>query len=125
LILFDNDRGSIRTFRLDRFASSVKTSSGSGKFDIDYEALEGEEQVHGETSKAILLIRQGKEHHFAGSHLLGESDQDWLKIEVEYHDENWLIQEVLTCGANAILIDPPHLRKEVISRLEELVTKHG
>ena len=125
LIGFDNERQSIRTFRLDRFASSVKTSSGSGKFDIDYEALEGEEQVHGETSKAILLIRQGRAHHFASSRLLGERDQDWLELEVEYHDENWLIQEVLTCGANAILIDPPHLRSEIISRLEELVAKHG
>ena len=125
LIGFDNERQSIRTFRLDRFASSVKASSGSGKFDIDYEALEGEEQVHGETSTAILLIRQGMAHHFAGARLLGERDQDWLEVEVEYHDENWLIQEVLTCGANAILIHPPHIRKDVISRLEQLVAKHG
>ena len=125
LIGFDNDRQSIRTFRLDRFASSVKASSGSGKFDIDYESLEGEEQVHSESSLAKLSLRQGRAHHFAGSRVLRELDADWLEIEVEYHDENWLMQEVLACGTNAILIEPSQLRSEIISRLQQLVAEHG
>ncbi len=122
---FDIDRVSIRTFRLDRFSSAVKVSAGSGKFEIDFESLESEEQVHSESSKAVISIRQGRAHHFAGAQTLRELDTDWLEIEVEYHDENWLIQEILTCGTNAILIDPPHLRKEIVSRLEQLVANHG
>ena len=125
LIGFDNDRRSIRTFRLDRFSSAVKASTGAGKFDIDFDALESEEQLHTEAAKAIVSIRQGKAHHFAGSRVLRELNADWLEIELEYHDEDWLIQEVLSCGTNAILIEPPHLRKEIIARLEQLVAIHG
>ena len=125
LIGFDNDRSSIRTFRLDRFSSAVKTSSGSGKFEIDYEALEHEEQVHSETSQATLLIRQGRAHHFAGSTVLRELDGDWLEIELEYHDQDWLIQEILSCGTSAIIVEPEHLRDEIISRLERVVAHHG
>lgn len=125
LIGFDNDRGSIRTFRLDRFSSAVKVSTGAGKFDIDFEALETEEQLHTEAAKAIVSIRQGRAHHFAGSRVLRELNADWLEIELEYHDEDWLIQEVLSCGTSAILTDPPHLRKEIVARLEKLVVAHG
>lgn len=125
LIGFDNDRGSIRTFRLDRFSSVVKVSTGAGKFDIDFEALETEEQLHTEAAKAIVSIRQGRAHHFAGSRVLRELNADWLEIELEYHDEDWLIQEVLSCGTSAILTDPPHLRKEIVARLEKLVVTLG
>lgn len=125
LIGFDNNRGSIRTFRLDRFSSAVKVSTGAGKFDIDFEALETEEQLHTEVAKAIVSIRQGRAHHFVGSRVLRELNADWLEIELEYHDEDWLIQEVLSCGTSAILTDPPHLRKEIVARLEKLVATHG
>lgn len=125
LIGFDNNRGSIRTFRLDRFSSAVKVSTGAGKFDIDFEALETEEQLHTEVAKAIVSIRQGRAHHFAGSRVLRELNADWLEIELEYHDEDWLIQEVLSCGTSAILTDPPHLRKEIVARLEKLVVTLG
>jgi proteasome accessory factor B len=125
LIGFDNSRESIRTFRLDRFASTVKASAGTGKFDVDFEALESEEQSHEEIPSAVVRIRRGRSHRFGSARIVREIDSDWLELEVSYHDKDWLIQEILWCGTNALLVEPTELRDEIISRLERAVLNHG
>jgi len=54
----------------------------------------------------------------AGSARAGSAQAGWDTITVPYSDVGWFADHVASFGADVVVIDPPHLRDAVISRLK-------
>ena len=126
LIGFDKERDGIRTFRLDRFSSSVTTKGPSAAYEIDLAALDEEENnAFDEILIATIGIRKGKAASLRSVATITEIDSEWDYAEVAYRNEDQLIREILWAGENAYLISPAHLRESIVSFLKESVKLHG
>ena len=129
LVGHDKDRNGIRTFRLDRFASSVSLISGADKFEVDFDLLNGEENTVEEIPSAKVLVRKERLNSLSHSdfHPVGihDIDEDWCEIEIHYHDEDRLLQEILWLERDVKLLAPDTLVNALIRHLELAVERHG
>lgn len=126
LIGKDRDRSAMRTFRVDRIASSISAIGRPAAFEIDTSALEAEDAKFVLLEKrAVLSIRKGRAHQLRSDALISERSEDWDRVEVIYRDESLFIQRVLWYGSDVIIEEPLSLRNALISHLEEAVKLHG
>ena len=126
LIGRDIDRDALRTFRLDRFSSSVSVATATHSFEIDLNALDNEEgSAQEELHSAVIALRKGKAPSLRSGAVVTEKDSEWDLVEVHYRNSRHLLREVLWTGENAYIVEPAHLREEVISILREAVKAHG
>ncbi len=121
----DCDRAAIRTFRLDRFNSSINTSGKTDAFEIDLESLDSADSNFGEEPQvAVLHVRKGKSPSLRNEAVISELDSEWDQITIQYQSQDQLIREVLWAGENAILISPHDLREQLIDSLKKVVASH-
>lgn len=126
LVAFDIDKGSLRTFRLDRFNSKVSIKGSSQAFEVDLLALDSLERDQAdETYFAKVAVRKGKGSALRNEATISELDSEWDLLEVPYRSESTLLREVLWAGENAYVIEPLELRASVISSLEKAIALHG
>ncbi len=126
LIAWDIEKTALRTFRLDRFNSSVTTSGKSNAFEVDLALLDSHEVFQmGETSTAVLLVRKGKAPSLRNEGAVTDYDSEWDRIELQYQGSRQLLREVLWAGENAVVLEPQELRDELISSLKAVVANHG
>lgn len=122
----DTEKESLRTFRLDRFTSSVSQGTRSGAFEVDLVALDEEEMKNEEKfSTARIEVRKGKGANLRSGAKVSEIDSEWDELEVQFLTPEHIIQEVLWVGENAIIVEPQELRETLISHLREVAANHG
>ena len=126
LIGRDRDREAMRTFRIDRIASSIATVGRSGAFEVDALALEQEDSKYKSISeRAVLSVRKGKAERLRHGSQVAEINADWDRVEITYRDEASFLQRVLWYGTDVVIEEPLALRNHVVARLEAAVELHG
>ncbi len=125
LIGCDVALGELRTFRLDRFDSSVEVGRTSGAFEADEAALDNEDSHNEDVRSAEVLVRKGKAPHLRSSAHVKDYDEEWDLLEVQYHSESTIIREVLWAGDNAKILSPRELQRALIDVLQSVVASHG
>jgi proteasome accessory factor B len=126
LIGNDVDRGALRTFRLDRIASSVSLKGGSKAFEVDVIGLDESESTYFDSTKsAIVGLRKGSAINLRNSGEVTEVDDEWDSVEIQYQSEDSILQEIFWHGGNAYIISPQDLRDLAIKRLENALARHG
>jgi proteasome accessory factor B len=125
LIAWDLEKLALRTFRLDRFISSVKLSGRSNSFEVDVELLDSYdlEQI-GESSDAVLLVRKGKAPALRNEGVISEHDSEWDRVNLQYQSSKQILREILWAGDNVIILEPEELRNKLITSLKEVIAHH-
>jgi proteasome accessory factor B len=126
LIGFDIDKGAFRTFRLDRFDSTVSLKGASGAFEVDLVALDSMEAAEADDLHfAKIAVRKGKAPALRGDSTSSELDSEWDLLEVPYRNGPILIREILWAGENAYVLEPANLKEKVIAIVEKAMENHG
>jgi proteasome accessory factor B len=126
LIGRDRDREAMRTFRVDRIASSIATIGRPSSFEVDFDALNEEDSKYQALSEnAVLAVRKGRADRLRSIGAVSEIDADWDRVEIAYRDEASFIQRVLWYEGDVVIESPVGLRENLVSRLEEAVELHG
>lgn len=126
LIGRDVERGALRTFRLDRFSSSVSLKSGSSRFEIDLAQLDAEEaNFVDSTQVATVAIRKGKGSQLRSSGITSDLNDEWDSVDIQYQSDDVILQEIFWLADSAYVIAPAHLRELAIERLEKALQIHG
>lgn len=115
----------LRTFRVDRCASTINLGKSSSAYEIDYSALDEADQDYVIAEVAHIAIRRGRELTFSQATVVGDMDEDWVELALQFHDEERLLQEVLWLGEDCYIISPSHLRESIIENLERAIVRHG
>lgn len=124
LIGIDSDKRELRTFRVDRIASSISTTSKSGAFsreDISEILL----PIPRSVSEARIALRKGKGSFLRVGADTVELDDDFDELRVSFDDEESFLEKILWLGSDARILSPEPLRQEIIARLEQVVALHG
>ena len=125
LIGADKDRGAIRTFRIDRIASTISFISTNNSFEVDITALDEEDLRTEEVSLARIAIRKGVGPQLRSAGTVVELDAEWDEVEIAYQSDDAILHEVLWLASSAYVISPKELRDEAIRRLEAGLIAHG
>jgi proteasome accessory factor B len=126
LIAMDQTKEGLRTFRLDRFASSVSVKGGSDAFRVDIEALDAMELLESDDlSVARVAIRKGKGASLRSDATISELDAEWDVADIQYRSEMQIIREVLWAGESAYILEPLDLRERIVAILSKAVAHHG
>jgi proteasome accessory factor B len=126
LIGYDLDRNALRTFRLDRIASSISLKGNSSSFEIDQLQLDELESTYlDSTQNAIIAIRKGTSQNLRNAGAITEFDDEWDSVDIQYQSEDAILQEVFWHGENAFVLSPQSLRTAAIERLEKALAEHG
>lgn len=121
LVGLDLDRKASRVFRLSRFTSEVKFSSGPSSFAVP-EGLDLREEIRkseGATTR-VATLRLAKDTCVALRRTASTTrklDEAWDEVEVHFDDLDAFAKEILWLGANVIVIEPTDLRERVIDAL--------
>jgi proteasome accessory factor B len=123
LVGLDREKGSLRTFRLDRIASQVTLDKKRGTFEIPDQSPQLSTDEAEEV--ALLRVRKGRGRQLRSLGTLLESGDEWDEISLPIVDAAWLLRTILWHRDDVIAIEPPVLRKSVIDSLKELRVLHG
>ena len=127
---FDLDRQAERVFRLSRIVGPVRGVGRAGGYRIpaDHEPrllARSAEPGPVDQPPAILRVRVG-----AGNSLrrrartVGEVDDEWSLIDIDYQDNTALAQEVAGFGPDVVVEAPAELREAVVRLLTEARDRH-
>ncbi|HET7173742.1 MAG TPA: WYL domain-containing protein [Nocardioidaceae bacterium] len=118
----DRDRGSARMFRLSRVEGEVRAIGAAGSFtppdDLDLRSLAtslGPPHPH---TSATVRVRQG-----AGDALRRRAvrsravDESWSELEIPYGSDSTLVEELLSYGADVVVVGPEEVRSGVVRGL--------
>ncbi len=123
LVGLDREKGSLRTFRLDRILSEATVSKKVNSFEIPdsipYQNTDEAREV------AIIRVRKHRGHQLRSLATMIESGEEWDEIQLSILDESWLVRKILWHRDDAIVLEPRALRERVISSLKELRALHG
>jgi proteasome accessory factor B len=123
LVGLDQEKDSLRTFRLDRIISEVKVGKKGNAFEIpdDLPALTRVEVQE----IALLRIRKNRGYQLRSLATLVESGEEWDEISLPIVDASWLLRTILWHRDDVIALEPATLRISVINSLKELRALHG
>jgi proteasome accessory factor B len=121
----DTDRGEPRVFRLSRVKGAVLPDGAAGSFEvpagIDLRAVTASLAPPAADRTAEVLVRQGAGHglrrHAAPDP--GQSPTGWDRLLVTYGAGHVLADEVLSYGADVVVLGPEDVRQSVVRRLRE------
>lgn len=126
LIGLDLDKHELRTFRVDRCESNIRTISKTNSYEIDTELLHAvDSQSLEKVEIAVIALRKGRGLHFRQSVPAVEIDEEWEKIEVSYLDRDSLIEQVLWLGTDARILHPHDLIESIVESLQKAVSRNG
>ena len=123
LVGLDREKGSLRTFRLDRITSQVTLDKKRDTFEIPDQSPQLSTDEAEEV--ALLRVRKGRGRQLRSLGTLLESGDEWDEISLPIVDAAWLLRTILWHRDDVIAIEPPVLRKSVIDSLKELRVLHG
>ncbi|MEB3981685.1 YafY family protein [Mycobacterium sp. 663a-19] len=126
LVGHDRDRDATRTFRLSRIGAEVVPIGPSGAVTVPDDAdlrtivaqtvsetpTGGQARVWVADGRATALRRAGRP---TGARQLGGRDGEVLEFDVVYSDR--LARDIAGYGADAVVLEPPSLRDDVLARL--------
>ncbi len=127
---FDTERQAERLFRLSRVVGTVRAVGRAAAYEIPegHEprmVVQAAESTPVEQPPAVLRVRAG-----AGNSLrrrartVGEVDDQWSLLDVDYTDTAALAQEVAGFGPDVVVEAPPRLRHAVIGLLRAARDAH-
>lgn len=125
LAALDRGRDAPRMFRLSRVTGEVVPVGEPGEYqvpdDLDVEAMATALFPRPSTSAAVLRVRPGtalglRRQTTAETRL----DDGWDRLEVTYGSVGELAEEILTYGADVVVLEPPELRGRVVEGLRRL-----
>jgi proteasome accessory factor B len=125
LIALDIKKNELRTFRVDRFASTARTTGASAAFAPNQELLQAHVKDESATKGASIAIRKGRGNFLRALSSTTEIDSDWDLCELSYKDQDWLIRKILWLCDDAKVVSPIDLQKVIIERLEQVSLLHG
>lgn len=123
---FDPDRGADRFFKLSRFTSPAALVGRAGAFEVPREALERSlrlEPVNDAT--ATLALRDGVAHNFGTTgpgDWQGPLPEGFSAHVVAMATAEAIIGEVAAAGTDAIVLDPPELRRRMVEHLSAVAS---
>lgn len=126
LVGHDRDRDAVRTFRMSRIADEVTPIGSPGSVTrpdgVDLRAIVAEAVGEAPTGlqariwvadgRAVALRRAGT---VLGRQALAGRDGDIVGVDIGTHDR--LARDIAGHGADAVVLDPPSLRDDVVARL--------
>ena len=127
---FDENRDAARVFRLSRISGPVRLVGRPGAFEVpaDHEA-EGMTRTAatppGPPTPAVLRIRTGAGHVLRRrARTVGEVDDDWSLVDLDYADLDAFAEEVAGYGADVVVEQPAELVDAVLERLRGALAAH-
>ena len=123
--LIGQEKGeSIKVFKIIRIQSEIVIDKSSSQFEIpvDFkvdEFLKNTTSDQAQTAK--LLIRENRVNALRSRGSIQENSNGWDTLEITFDDLEQMIKEVLWFGDDIVVLSPPKLRSEVISRLREII----
>ncbi len=129
LVGYDSDRDAPRMFRLSRIEGDVSTGEPGGYLppdDLDLRALAASLAPPPPHSSATIRVRSG-----AGDMLRRRAaasqqvDDGWTEIELPFGDEASLADELVSFGADVVVIGPDEVKDAVVRRLTAVAGKVG
>jgi proteasome accessory factor B len=122
LVGLDLEKGSLRTFRLDRIASEVSVGKKSNAYVIPETIPEqGAEEVE---VSALLRIRKNRGHQLRSLATRVEAGDEWDEVSLPILDSSWLQRLILWHRDDVIVVEPLTLRKDVVDALTRLQVHH-
>jgi len=126
LIARDTEKAALRTFRVDRFASSITFSSQPTAYEIDQSALAAEEAKRAQTAHtATVAIRKGRGAEIRTNSKVSDLNDEWDQVEISYFDSEDLLRQILWLRDDAKVISPQSLVDQVLEIVEKTVARHG
>ena len=128
---FDVDRGAERVFRLSRIVGAVRASGRSGAYDVppgtDVREVARRLSPSYPSVRAEIRVRQGtgvglRRRAESVTPLDDRPGWDSVVVEGPVHE---LSDEVLTYGADVVVVAPQSLRDDVIARLRAVAGSAG
>ena len=123
--LIGQEKGqSIKVFKNIRIQSEIVIDKSYSQFEIpiDFkvdEFLKNTTSDQAQTAK--LLIRENRVNALRSRGTVQENSNGWDTLEITFDHLEQMIKEVLWFGDDLIVLSPPKLRSEVISRLREII----
>jgi proteasome accessory factor B len=123
--LIGQEKGqSIKVFKIIRIQSEIVIDKSSSQFEIpvDFkvdEFLKNTTSDQAQTAK--LLIRENRVNALRSRGTVQENSNGWDNLEISFDDLEQMIKEVLWFGDDVVVLSPPNLRSDVISRLREII----
>jgi proteasome accessory factor B len=123
----DTDRGEPRIFRLSRVQGDVVVDGAAGSFEVppgtDLRAVTESLAPPADGRTAEVLVRQGAGHglrrHATAAPQGADAPAGWDRLLVSYGAGDAFADEVLTYGADVVVLSPPDVRADVVRRLRE------
>ncbi len=128
---FDEDRQAPRVFRLSRVSGTVRATGRAGSFEVpaDHDPREMARTLAGSaspSSPAVLRVRRGAGHALRRrARTVGEVDDDWSLVDLDYSDLWAFAEEVAGYGADVVAEQPPELVDAVVEALRGALAAHG
>jgi proteasome accessory factor B len=112
----------IKRFKILRIQSQPKIMEGLGTFTkpagFDLENFIQIQQPK-KAKIAVVKVRKGTCLNLRNKFDLEFADESWEKIKIPYDLESELIEKLLWYGSDIELVEPQHLRKQIIASLRE------
>jgi len=126
LVGLDLEKGSLRTFRIDRIFSEISV----GKKNNAYVIPENIPEQHSEEVQevALLRVRKNRGHQIRSLATLvhsGDDWDDWDDVSIPILSASWLLRLILWHRDDVIVLEPATLRKDVLAALTDLQVLHG
>jgi len=123
LVGLDLEKGSSRTFRIDRIFSEISV----GKKNNAYVIPENIPEQHSEEVQEVALLRARKNrgHQLRSLATLVHSGDDWDDVSIPILSPSWLLRLILWHRDDVIVLEPATLRKDVLAALTDLQVLHG
>lgn len=127
---WDLDRQAERVFRLSRVADKVTAVGRAAAFDppADHEPrvlVRETESVPIDQPPAILRVRRGAANLLRRrARTIGEVDDEWSLLDVDYRDEQDLAAEVASYGVDVVVEAPDAVKTAVITLLTAARDRH-
>jgi proteasome accessory factor B len=114
----------IKVFKIIRIHSEIVIDKSTSQFEIpaDFkvdEFLKNTTSDQAQTAK--LLIRENRVNALRSRGAVQENQNGWDTLEITFDDLEQMVKEILWFGDDLIVLSPPKLRSEVISRLKETI----
>ena len=128
---WDEDRGAPRVFRLSRVAGPVRAAGRPGSFEVpeDHEPrmmVERADPPAAQPSPSVVRVRAGAGHALRRrARTVGEVDDDWSLLDVDYQDLDSFAEELAGYGADVVAEQPAELVDRVVERLRGTLAAHG
>jgi proteasome accessory factor B len=129
----DTDRDQPRVFRVSRVQGQVSADGKAGSYDVpagtDLRAMTQSLAPAPADHTAEVLVRKGAGHglrrHASVSEQQDGFDEGWERLTVRYGADDAFADEVLSYGADVLVLEPPELRESVVRRLQDAARGNG